>query len=110
MCAFEGVLTDNLLPYSLPTTVVHVAASLARKVYMRQNIGVGTFSRQYGGRNKRKGTVPEHFARASRGIIRHILKQVKPWLSPAMCASSSIRSASISKEAAIVALARLDMN
>jgi len=43
---------------------------------MRQNVGVGAFSRQYGGRNKRKGTVPEHFARASRGLIRHILKQV----------------------------------
>ena len=53
------------------------AASLARKVYMRQNIGIGTFARQYGGRNKRKGTVPEHFARASRGLIRHMLKQVR---------------------------------
>ena len=52
------------------------AASLARKVYMRQNIGVGEFARQYGGRNKRKGAVPEHFAKASRGLIRHILKQV----------------------------------
>lgn len=44
---------------------------------MRQNIGIGTFARQYGGRNKRKGTVPEHFARASRGLIRHMLKQVR---------------------------------
>jgi len=44
---------------------------------MRQNIGVGEFSRQYGGRNKRKGAVPEHFAKASRGLIRHILKQVR---------------------------------
>ena len=44
---------------------------------MRQNIGVGEFARQYGGRNKRKGAVPEHFARASRGLIRHILKQVQ---------------------------------
>ena len=52
------------------------AASLARKVYMRQNVGVGAFAKQYGGRNKRKGTVPEHYARASRGLIRHILKQV----------------------------------
>jgi ribosomal protein S19E (S16A) len=43
---------------------------------MRQNVGVGQFSKQYGGRNKRKGTVPEHYARASRGLIRHILKQV----------------------------------
>ena len=54
------------------------AASLARKVYMRQNVGVGAFAKQYGGRNKRKGTVPEHYARASRGLIRHILKQVSP--------------------------------
>ena len=46
---------------------------------MRQNIGIGTFARQYGGRNKRKGTVPEHFARASRGLIRHMLKQVRTY-------------------------------
>ena len=63
-----GLYTEaGLLPF---------AASLARKVYMRQNIGVGEFARQYGGRNKRKGAVPEHFAKASRGLIRHILKQV----------------------------------
>ena len=58
------------------------AASLARKVYMRQNVGVGAFRKQYGGRNKRKGTVPEHYARASGGLIRHILKQLeaRAWL------------------------------
>ena len=44
---------------------------------MRQNIGVGEFSRQYGGRYKRKRAVPENFAKASRGLIRHILKQVR---------------------------------
>ncbi len=44
---------------------------------MRQNVGVGAFRKQYGGRNKRKGTVPEHYARASGGLIRHILKQLE---------------------------------
>lgn len=53
------------------------AASIARKVYMRQDIGVGAFRKQYGGRNKRRGTVPEHYVRASGGIIRHILKQLE---------------------------------
>ncbi|CAL8467951.1 g7489 [Coccomyxa elongata] len=66
----------ELAPYD-PDWYYVRAASLARKVYMKQNIGVGAFSRQYGGRNKRKGTVPEHFARASRGLIRHILKQLE---------------------------------
>ena len=32
------------------------AASLARKVYMRQNLGVGILRNHYGGRNKRKVT------------------------------------------------------
>lgn len=68
----------TVLGSMLRRCVLCPAASLARKVYMRQNVGVGAFSRQYGGRNKRKGTVPEHFARASRGVIRHILKQVSP--------------------------------
>ena len=63
------------------------AASLARKVYMRQNVGVGAFAKQYGGRNKRKGTVPEHYARASRGLIRHILKQVTPTAASPPCHS-----------------------
>jgi small subunit ribosomal protein S19e len=30
---------------------------------------------KYGGRNKRKGVHPEHFAKASGGLIRHIMKQ-----------------------------------
>lgn len=53
------------------------AASLARKVYMKQGLGVGALRRQYGGRNKRKGVVPEHFCRASGGLIRHILIQLE---------------------------------
>lgn len=53
------------------------AASLARKVYIKQGLGVGALRRQYGGRNKRKGVVPEHFCRASGGLIRHILQQLE---------------------------------
>lgn len=40
------------------------AASLARKVYMKQGLGVGALRRQYGGRNKRK-VRPGGIARAS---------------------------------------------
>ena len=54
-----------------------LAASLARKVYMKQGLGVGALRRQYGGRNKRKGVVPEHFCKASGGLIRHILIQLE---------------------------------
>ena len=56
---------------------------------MRQNVGVGAFRKQYGGRNKRKGTVPEHYARASGGLIRHILKQLEARARPCFCARGS---------------------
>ena len=44
---------------------------------MRQDLGVGALRRQYGGSNKRKGTVPEHFAKAAGGVIRHILQTLE---------------------------------
>ena len=44
---------------------------------MRQDLGVGALRRQYGGRNKRRGTVPERFSLASGGVIRHILAQLE---------------------------------
>ena len=50
---------------------------MARKVYLRKDLGVGAMRKQFGGRNKRKGTVPEHFAKASGGLIRHILQQLE---------------------------------
>lgn len=53
------------------------AAAIARKVYMRQDLGVGAMRKMFGGRNKRKGTVPEHFAKAAGGLIRHILQQLE---------------------------------
>ena len=48
------------------------AASLARKVYLRQGTGIGTFRRVYGSR-KNNGTAPEHFNKGSGGLIRAIL-------------------------------------
>ena len=39
------------------TLCIRGAASLARKVYMRQNLGVGILRTHYGGRNKRKVTI-----------------------------------------------------
>ena len=44
---------------------------------MRQGMGIGAFRKHYGGRNKRKGAVPEHFAKASGGLIRHMLLQLE---------------------------------
>ena len=64
-----------------------VAASISRRVYMRQNLGVGVLRTHYGGRNKRKGVVPEHFNKASGGLIRHILKQLGGWLLLKACAA-----------------------
>ncbi|KAK9795913.1 hypothetical protein WJX73_010849 [Symbiochloris irregularis] len=66
----------ELAPYD-PDWYYIRAASIARRVYMRQNLGVGALRVHYGGRNKRKGVVPEHFAKASGGLIRHILKQLE---------------------------------
>ena len=51
------------------------AASVARKVYLRGGTGVGAFSKIYGGAGD-NGTSPSHFARAARGLHRHILKQL----------------------------------
>ena len=52
------------------------AASIARKIYLRGGSGVGALSKVYGGSNN-KGVMPAHFAKASRGCIRHILKQLQ---------------------------------
>lgn len=54
-----------------------LAAAIARKVYLRKDLGVGALRREFGGRNKRRGTVPEHFAKAAGGVIRHILQQLE---------------------------------
>merc|ERR1712007_42792 len=52
------------------------AASIARKVYLRGGIGVGAFTKVYGGRY-RNGTLKRHFAKGARGVNRHILKALE---------------------------------
>eukprot|EP00465_Bigelowiella_longifila_P011000 CAMPEP_0185253856 /NCGR_PEP_ID=MMETSP1359-20130426/2422_1 /TAXON_ID=552665 /ORGANISM="Bigelowiella longifila, Strain CCMP242" /LENGTH=178 /DNA_ID=CAMNT_0027836285 /DNA_START=24 /DNA_END=560 /DNA_ORIENTATION=+ len=51
------------------------AASIARKVYLEGGVGVGGLAKVYGG-SARKGTRKCHFQRGSRGILRHILRQL----------------------------------
>jgi small subunit ribosomal protein S19e len=53
------------------------SASILRKVYIRQNCGVGLMRTQYGGCTKRRGVKPERFSKSSGGLIRHILKQLE---------------------------------
>ncbi|RWR94951.1 40S ribosomal protein S19 [Cinnamomum micranthum f. kanehirae] len=52
------------------------AASIARKIYLRQGIGVGGFQKIYGGR-KRNGSRPPHFCKSSGSVARHILQQLQ---------------------------------
>lgn len=51
------------------------AAAVLRQIYVRQGLGVGQLRMKFGGLNKRKGAMPEHFAKSSGGLIRHIMKQ-----------------------------------
>jgi len=52
------------------------AASIARKIYLRGGVGVGAFTKVYGGAGHR-GTRPTHFAKSSKGLLRHILQQLQ---------------------------------
>jgi len=51
------------------------AASIARRIYLRGGIGVGEFSRIYGGLNG-NGSGRRHFTSAARGLIRRIISQL----------------------------------
>lgn len=51
-------------------------ASMARKIYIRNGIGVGGFQKIYGGR-RRNGAAPPHFCKSSGAVARHILQQLK---------------------------------
>jgi small subunit ribosomal protein S19e len=51
-------------------------ASIARRVYLRGGVGVGEFSRIYGGL-KSNGARRPHYATAARGVIRHALQQLE---------------------------------
>ncbi|KAG0504900.1 hypothetical protein M758_N010000 [Ceratodon purpureus] len=61
---------------ALEPPVHGIAASMARKIYLRGGIGVGAFKKIYGGR-KSNGVRPSHFAKSSGSIARHCLKQLE---------------------------------
>lgn len=52
------------------------AASIMRKLYIEDTVGVERLSTFYGGR-KRYGHAPAHFMRSGRNIIRKILQQLE---------------------------------
>jgi small subunit ribosomal protein S19e len=52
------------------------AASILRKIYLKQNLGVSKLRKEYSGR-KNRGHKPEHRFRASGSIIRKILQQLE---------------------------------
>ena len=65
----------ELAPYDADWFYIR-CASIARKVYLRPNTGVGALTKVYGG-NERRGTRPEHFHKANSGIIRYMLRQLE---------------------------------
>ncbi|KAJ6826176.1 40S ribosomal protein S19-like [Iris pallida] len=65
----------ELAPYD-PDWYYIRAASMARKIYLRQGIGVGGFQKIYGGR-KRNGSRPPHFCKSSGAVARNILQQLQ---------------------------------
>ncbi|KAJ7240363.1 hypothetical protein O6H91_20G063800 [Diphasiastrum complanatum] len=65
----------ELAPYDADWYYIR-AASMARKIYLRQGIGVGAFRKVYGGR-KSNGSRPSHFAKSSGSIARDVLKQLE---------------------------------
>eukprot|EP01025_Chloroclados_australasicus_P029476 TRINITY_DN2946_c0_g1_i2.p3 TRINITY_DN2946_c0_g1~~TRINITY_DN2946_c0_g1_i2.p3 ORF type:complete len:156 (-),score=24.76 TRINITY_DN2946_c0_g1_i2:143-610(-) len=66
----------ELAPYNVDWYYVR-AASICRKLYIKNNLGVGILRRIYGGSKKNSGTRSEHFHKAAGGLIRHILKQLE---------------------------------
>ena len=52
------------------------AASIIRRIYLNGGIGVGALARWYGQATSTKSR-PEHFVRAARGLIRHILRNLQ---------------------------------
>ncbi|KAF5442906.1 hypothetical protein F2P56_035514 [Juglans regia] len=52
------------------------ATSMARKIYLRGGLGVGSFRRIYGG-GQRNGSRPPHFCKSSGSVARHSLQQLQ---------------------------------
>ena len=67
--------SKQLAPYDKDWLYIR-AAALARKVYLRPNIGVGALKKEFGG-SKNYGTTPCHFVQGSGKIIRYLLKELE---------------------------------
>ena len=52
------------------------AASIMRKIYIRQGTGIGGLRKTYGDRNRRS-TCRQHFTKASGKICRHLVQQLE---------------------------------
>jgi len=65
----------ELAPYD-PDWYFIRAASVARKVYLRPNSGIGSLSKWYGGAYRR-GTRKQKFNKSAQGLLRHILQQLE---------------------------------
>jgi small subunit ribosomal protein S19e len=65
----------QLAPYDKDWLYIR-AAALARKVYLRPNIGVGALKKVYGG-SKNFGTTPCHYVEGSGKIIRYLLQELE---------------------------------
>merc|ERR1712036_195403 len=70
----------ELAPYDEDWFYVR-AASIARKLYLRQKTGVGALTKVYGGADRR-GTRPSHFTTSSSKIVRHICQQLETMKPP----------------------------
>merc|ERR1719437_336009 len=65
----------ELAPYD-PDWLYTRAASIARKIYIRSNQGVGGFSKVYGGQYRR-GTQTNRFKKGSRKVISYCIRQLQ---------------------------------
>ena len=53
------------------------SASIARHVYMRKGVGIGSLNKFYGGRNRRRGHRPEKHADASGSVNRKAVQALE---------------------------------
>jgi len=65
----------ELAPYD-PDWFYVRCASIARKIYLRPNTGVGALSKVYGS-NERRGAKTEHFKVANTGLLRYMVQQLE---------------------------------
>ncbi|CAE7894586.1 RPS19B [Symbiodinium sp. KB8] len=65
----------ELAPYDADNWYYVRAASVARKIYLRKGVGIGSLCRGFGG--SKAGAGRYHFCRASAGIVRHIVQQLE---------------------------------